>query len=134
MTDATTNLKIAYRYLETVSRQAGGEELASFYHPDIVQEEYPNRLNPNGSRRNLAALLEGAERGRAVMKSQSWVPLHAVASGNTVALEVEWTGVLAIPLGTLPAGGSMKARFAVFLDFQDGKIARQRNYDCFEPW
>jgi len=28
----------------------------------------------------------------------------------------------------------MRARFAVFLDFRDGKITRQRNYDCFEPW
>jgi hypothetical protein len=24
--------------------------------------------------------------------------------------------------------------FAVFLEFRDGRIARQRNYDCFEPW
>jgi ketosteroid isomerase-like protein len=34
----------------------------------------------------------------------------------------------------LCAGGAMKARFAVSLEFQDGKIVRQRNYDCFEPW
>ena len=42
--------------------------------------------------------------------------------------------MLAIPLGTLPAGGEMRARFAVFLQFRDGKIVSQRNYDCFEPW
>jgi hypothetical protein len=28
----------------------------------------------------------------------------------------------------------MKARFAVFLEFEGAKIRRQRNYDCFEPW
>jgi len=130
----SSNLDIAYRYLEAVSRQAGGEELASFYDPDVVQEEFPNRLNPNGARRGLADLLAGAERGRALMRAQSWKPLHAVASGDTVALEVEWTGTLAIPVGSLPEGGVMKARFALFLEFRDGKIVRQRNYDCFEPW
>ena len=26
----------------------------------------------------------------------------------------------------------MKAFFAVFLEFQEGKIIKQRNYDCFE--
>jgi ketosteroid isomerase-like protein len=51
-----------------------------------------------------------------------------------MAIEVQWTGTLAVALGTLPAGGEMRARFAMFLELRDGKIARQRNYDCFEPW
>jgi ketosteroid isomerase-like protein len=41
---------------------------------------------------------------------------------------------LAVEFGAIPVGGSLHARFAVFLGFRDGKIARQRNYDCFEPW
>jgi hypothetical protein len=32
------------------------------------------------------------------------------------------------------AGGVMQGRFAVFLEFRDGKIVRRRNDDCFEPW
>jgi ketosteroid isomerase-like protein len=51
-----------------------------------------------------------------------------------VALEVQWSGTLAIALGSLPAGGEMRARFAVFLEFRGDRIARQRNYDCFDPW
>jgi ketosteroid isomerase-like protein len=51
-----------------------------------------------------------------------------------VALEVRWSGTLAVPVGSFPAGGEMRARFAVFLDFRDGKIVAQRNYDCFEPF
>ncbi|MGH7456119.1 MAG: nuclear transport factor 2 family protein [bacterium] len=58
----------------------------------------------------------------------------ALASENFVALEVLWTGTLAIPFGSLPAGGQMRAHFAMFLEFRDGKIVPQRNYDCFEPW
>jgi len=26
------------------------------------------------------------------------------------------------------------ARFAIFLEIRDGKIAAQHNYDCFDPW
>ena len=33
-----------------------------------------------------------------------------------------------------PAGSVMRARFAQFFEFRDGKIVAQRNYDCFYPW
>jgi len=42
--------------------------------------------------------------------------------------------MLAVPFGSLLVGGQMKAFFAVFLEFREGKIVRQRNYDCFEAW
>ncbi|MBI3941541.1 MAG: hypothetical protein HY326_00885 [Chloroflexi bacterium] len=38
----------------------------------VVQEELPNRLVPQGARRDLAALLEGAERGQKVMSMKSY--------------------------------------------------------------
>ena len=60
--------------------------------------------------------------------------LNAVAIGSQVVLEVRWTGTLTLGFASIPAGGQMHARFAVFLEFRDGKILRQRNYDCFEPW
>jgi ketosteroid isomerase-like protein len=33
-----------------------------------------------------------------------------------------------------PAGGQLRARFAMFLEIREGRIARQRNYDCFYPF
>lgn len=68
------------------------------------------------------------------MAGQRYEVLNALASGDQVALEVRWTGTLAVPLGSLPAGGQMHATLAMFLEFRDGKIVRQRNYDCYEPW
>ncbi len=68
------------------------------------------------------------------MSAQRYELLHAVTSGDDVALEVRWTGTLAVPVGGLPTDGEMRARFAVFLEFRDGRIRRQRNYDCFDPW
>lgn len=126
------NLETARRYLLAIEEQAGGS--LSFFTEDVVQEEFPNRLVPNGARRGLQELKEAAERGRKVMTVQRYEILNMIASGDTVALEAQWTGTLAVPLGSLPVGGEMRARFAVFLQFRDGKIAAQRNYDCFEPW
>jgi ketosteroid isomerase-like protein len=127
------NLEAARRYLDALSRGAMAEAL-EMYTEDVVQEEFPNRLMPTGARRGIAELREGARRGAQVMAAQRWEVRNAVASGDTVALEVLWTGTLAIPLGTLAAGDEMRAHFAVFLQFRDGLIAAQRNYDCFDPW
>ena len=128
------NLQTARQYLAAIELGATGDALARFFTPDVVQEEFPNRLVAAGARRDLAAILEGALRGRQVMRAQHFEVRHALATDDRVALEVLWTGTLAVPLGTLPAGGQMRARFAVFLDFRDGRIAAQRNYDCFDPW
>ncbi|MBA3947728.1 MAG: nuclear transport factor 2 family protein [Herpetosiphonaceae bacterium] len=127
-------LAIAKRYLQAIERGVTGDTLAEFFTPDVVQEEFPNRLVVHGAQRDLQTILDGALRGQQAVSAQSYEVLHAVVSGNEVALEVQWTGTLAIALGSLPVGGQMRARFAVFIEFRDGKIAKQRNYDCFEPW
>ena len=128
------NLDLATRYLEAIQSGMTGDELAGFFTPDVVQEEFPNKFLPQGARRDLAAILDAATRGRAAMSSQSYRIVHAVANGDDLALEVEWEGTASVPVGQLPAGAKMRARFAVFLQYRDGKIAAQRNYDCFEPW
>jgi len=58
----------------------------------------------------------------------------ALVQGSRVALEALWVGILAVPVGTLPAGAEMRAHFAVFLDFEGDQIRAQRNYDCFEAF
>jgi ketosteroid isomerase-like protein len=130
----SSNLGSAQRYLAAIEAGATGVELAAFFAPDVVQQEFPNRLTPAGATRGLGDILEGAERGQKILRSQRYEILHAVTSGEHVALEVQWTGILAISLAGLPPGGVMRARFAVFLDYRDGKIVQQRNYDCFEAW
>src|SRR5262249_44427388 len=129
-----SRLDIAKSYLSAIEGGAVGDELAAFFSPDVVQEEFPNRLVPHGAGRDPAALLEGAVRGKQILQKQRYEVLNAVESGQTVALEVQWTGTLAIPLGSLFPGGEMRARFAVFIEFRGDKIVRQRNYDCFDPW
>ena len=130
----TDHLPFLRRYLEAVGRMATGPELAAFYTEDAVQLEFPNKITPVTATRTVADILAGAERGKKLMAGQRFEILGSVAQGDTVALETLWTGTLAVPVGSLPAGGEMKARFAVFFELRDGKIARQRNYDCFDPF
>ena len=129
-----TNLDTARQYLRAIQNGAIGDALAHFFAPDVVQEEFPNRIVPAGKRRNLAAMLEGAERGQKVLSDQRFEIRSAIATADRVILEVLWVGTLAIPFGTIPIGGEMRAYSAMFLEFRDGKIAAQRNYDCFEAW
>ena len=129
-----TNLDAARQYLAAIQRGATGDELAQCFAADVVQEELPNRIVPDGKRRKLAGILEGAERGQKVLSAQRFEIRSAVATNDRVILEVLWVGTLAIPFGTIPAGGEMRAHSAMFLECRDGKIAVLRNYDCFEPW
>ncbi|HJY40634.1 MAG TPA: nuclear transport factor 2 family protein [Steroidobacteraceae bacterium] len=126
-------LQLAREYLASIGRE---DELGGlrFFADDVVQVEFPNRLLPNGATRDLAALRDAAERGRKVMTAQRFEVLNAITSGEQVAVEALWTGTLAVPLGNIPAGGQMRAHFAIFLTYRDGKIVRQHNYDCFDPF
>jgi ketosteroid isomerase-like protein len=124
---------LAKQFVDAVARGAD-DEVAALLADDVLQEELPNRVLPHGATRDLAAIREAGERGKRVMSQQRYEVLNVVAAGAHVALEARWTGTLAVPLGSLPAGGEMRARFAMFFEFKDGKIWRFRNYDCFEPW
>ena len=79
-------------------------------------------------------MLAAAEKGQQTLSYQRYEIRHEMESGNRVALEVLWIGTLAIPVAGLQPGDQMRAHFAVFLEFRDGRIAVQRNYDCFDPW
>ena len=128
------NTHIAKAYLAAIGDDVSFEELAKFFAEDVVQHEYPNQLVKAGATRSLADLRAAAERGKSVVAWQRYEVRNAVESGDWVALEVTWTAALKVPVGSLAAGGEMKANFGVFLEFRNGKIVRQNNYDCFEPF
>jgi ketosteroid isomerase-like protein len=75
-----------------------------------------------------------AELGKREISKQSFEIHNALVDGDRVAMEVLWQGRLANPAGDLPVGGEMRAHFAIFLEFRDGKIVAQRSYECFEPF
>ena len=131
---ATDNLAIARCYLEAIENGAEAGALAEFFTEDVVQEEFPNRLSPIGTHRDLKAVLASARKGKQIIRRQRFDVLNSIVDGDNVALEVLWSGLLAAPVDSLPADSELRAHVSIFLEFRDGKICRQHNYDCFDPW
>jgi ketosteroid isomerase-like protein len=118
-------------YLHTV---AANGDFAVHLDPEVIFEELPNRVTPKGGRADLAAMRAGAERGQALLASQTYEVLGGFAAGAQVVLEVKWTGVLKIALGSLAPGDALTAQCAMIFELRDGRILRQRNYDCYAPF
>ena len=129
-----TNLANAHRYIELVERFAQPAEFEGIIHPDIQHQEYPNLLVPNGSQRDFAMLVAGPQQGRKILRENRFEITNSFAAGDWVTLEMVWTGTLAIPLGTMVPGDAMKAYIATILQFKDGMIITQHQYDCYEPF
>ena len=128
------NLEHAIAWVRAIEGGATGEELSQFVTADVIHEDMPNRVFPNGMRSDLARMREAAERGKALMRRQRYDIVSTIASGNSVAIQLDWTAELAASLGTLKAGDEMRAHVAIFMEFRDGKICRQRDYGCYEPF
>lgn len=129
-----SNLATALRYIELIESFAQPEAFEGILHPNIQHEEYPNALLRNGSRRDYATIVAGPQQGRKILTTNRFDVQNAFAAGDWVTLEIVWTGVLAIPLGTMAPGDEMKAYIATILQFQDGLIVTQHQYDCYEPF
>src|SRR5690349_22396128 len=85
--------------------------LKEVLHPSLVQYELPNRLNPKGQTSTYDELFERFEKSRGILSAQTYTIEHVLQDGNRLALEVAWTGTVAIPLAGLPVGGTMRASF-----------------------
>jgi ketosteroid isomerase-like protein len=129
-----TNAQRTRRYLEAVASLQSAEAVRTFYAPDVVFHELPNRIAPHGRVRRVGELLAAFEQGQQLLSAQRYDVKSVIEMGDQVAAEVEWTGTLAVPFQDLPAGHELKAFIGMFLTFKDGKIVSQRNYDCYPPF
>lgn len=121
-------------YLATVEAMGPPATLAEFCAPEMTFREFPNRIAPHGRVRGAEESRAAWEMGRKLMRSQKYRVLRVIENGDEMAVELEWTGVLAIDVMNLKAGREMKAYVAMFLTFREGKIVEQRNYDCYPPF
>jgi ketosteroid isomerase-like protein len=130
----SSNVSRVHQYLQAVASMGGPETVADFFAHDVVFQEFPNRIAPQGRVRRFADLGAAYEQGRKILQSQSYDVQRIVENGDEVAVELEWHGILAVPVMNMPAGSEMKAFVAMFLTLRDGRIVSQRNYDCYPPF
>jgi len=133
-TMTSSNVSRVHEYLQAVASMGPYETVADFYTADVTIQVFPNRIAPHGRVRRLSDARVAYERGREILKSQTYQVKRILEAGDELAVELEWTGILAVPVMSLPTGSEMKAFVAMFLTFRDGKIAAQRNYDCYPPY
>lgn len=129
-----TNEQTVIAFLRALENRTSANDIKDFYHPEVEQIEFPNTLTKTMATRDLHGLLEGLERGMKVLQKERYEVQKTYSLENTVIAEVIWEGTLAIPIGNKQPGETMVAYFAQFYEFKEGKIYRQRNYDCFVPF
>jgi inner membrane protein len=127
------NLARARAYVAAVERGADADELAAYLHPDAEAEAFPNRVTPTGRRYSRDEMLAGPSRGKRLLPDQRYKIRTAFAAGDRVVLEALWTGTLTVGFGDLASGTRLRAHVAMVLEFRDGLLIAQRNYDCYDP-
>ena len=133
MMNPATNLEKVKLYLRSIEN-GDFAYIANLFSPDAILEQLPNRIYANGIRSGASRMADAFEKGKKLLSSQRYEIKSWVADGDRLSIEVIWTGTLALPFGSLSPGSQMRAHSAMFVQFRDGKIVSQRNYDCFEPW
>jgi hypothetical protein len=120
---------------QALSAGVTGDGLTRFFSPDAEQVEYPSAVRPTGSRRPLAEMLAASERGAGLLSAQTFEVLAYLEQGSAAAVQLTWRATLAGPMGKAPFGGELVAHVGAFYEFaDDGRIARQSSYDCYEPF
>jgi ketosteroid isomerase-like protein len=107
------------------------DEVARWQHPEIEVVEHPNKITPNGKRYDREALRAAGERGKALMASERYDVRSMIVEGERAAVQIEWSGTLAVAAGPLPVGHVMRAQICSIIELRDGKVWRQEQYDCF---
>ena len=105
------------------------ESLESALCPEVKYIEIPTKTEING----VDKFLELCKSWKSIMSDCSGEVTNAHASGDTVILEITWTGTqsgpMQTPLGEHPSSGKyQKTDGAQILEISDEKITNIRNY------
>ena len=126
-----TTRDIVTAYIQAIEAQQL-DKVAELLHPDVENLEHPNKLLPAGKHYDLAALRAAGERGRALMASQRYEIRQMIIEGDRAAVQIAWSGTLAVAAGPLPAGHVIRAQICSIVELRGGKVWRQEQYDCYE--
>ncbi|MNW47803.1 SnoaL-like domain protein [compost metagenome] len=126
-------LETVKRFFELIEAFSISEsDFKPLLHPEIEQTEFPNFITPGVVVSNFEVLMQRIPNGKKLLKEQKYDIQRVYEAGETLITEVIWTAEVGADAGVFKTGQRLKAFFCCFFDFKDGKIYRQRNYDCFE--
>ena len=129
-----TKVDLLKRFLAAIEDGSIADKIDQFYAPEVLRTENPDLITPVVVTRKLQPLKKAASKNKKVISKQKYQVIRIHDAGEALILEAVWTGELAISFGKLCAGDIMRAWFAQFYQFRNGRIIRQGNYDCFKPF
>lgn len=130
-----TKIALVNRYLELVSNfHSEPIDYEWIFHPEMLETEYPNRLSPKIRQRTAQDGLAGIALGKQLLKFQRYEVQQFFESETALTVELIWSGELAIDAGLLKKDQTLKAYVCFVFEFKEGRIFRQRHYDCYEPF
>ncbi len=130
-----SKIQIVEQYFALVS--AFSNDRAAYdalLHPQMTETEYPNLLSPRLRQRSVDDGMKGIALSGQLLKFQRYDVRHWVEGGETLAVEVTWTGELRIDAGRLKKDQALKAEVCFVFQFREGKIHQLRHYDCYDPF
>lgn len=128
------SIEMIANYLQLIETFQAEEDLfETILHPEFVQTQFPNALNPQMQSSDRAEIFRRMKIGKTILTNQKYEIQSSLEKGSHTVVEAIWTGTMAVDAGPLKAGKTLKAYFCMIFDFKDGQIYRQRNYDCFDP-
>src|SRR5580704_13523578 len=79
---ATSNASVARQYLQAVESLGPLEDVAAFYSPDVVFQEFPNRIAPQGRIRRAGDLSAAYQKGQQLLRSQTYAVQRILEAGG----------------------------------------------------
>lgn len=131
----STYTHLIQQYLHLVETfETNAAAYQAILHPEILQTEFPNALVKSKVESDLSSLHARMNSGTKILKAQRFEISHLIELGETVVAEQIWTGEIGTDIGNFKTGQTLKAYICTIFEFKEGKIYRQRNYDCYEPF
>jgi ketosteroid isomerase-like protein len=126
--------QLVQKYFQLLeSFETDQNQFEKIWHSEFLQTEFPNLISPKGQRSDFKVSLERLGMGRQLLANQSIEITNQSESGEQIFVEAIWSGTMAVEMGPLKKNQVVKAFLCMAFEFKDGKIFRQRNYDCYEP-
>ena len=122
------------RYFRRLASFAGNRaDYDGILHPEFQVVEFPSVQNPTLRTTGLDDRVARVGEGRKRYSSQHFEITNQVESDLQVAVEGNWSGILAADSGAHKKGKSLKGRFCMIFEFKEEKIYRQRTYETLDP-
>jgi ketosteroid isomerase-like protein len=130
-----TKIELVREYFALICRFSSDPgEFAQYTLPTTKWVEYPNAVTPTTQTRDAAATLRGAEAGKKLLARQTIEIGNWFEGSNQLLVEALWTGEVGTDAGKFHKGQTLTAHIAMVFGFEDGKIASQVNYDCYDAF